>query len=114
VTARDVRIEHRYPNALGFLQRHGPEALVILHDLLVHAERHTGELRVQVSVREIADRLGFVSKDTVHRRLRQLTRAGIVRRAVRPSGSRFARSVYVLHLDDTGITLIETTAEPLI
>ncbi len=103
-------IEHRYPTALPFLQRHGPEALVILHDLLAHAERRGGELVVEASVREIADRLGFVSKDTVHR-LQQLIRAGVLQRLVRRSGSTFARPVYVLDLDDTGITLTTTSVE---
>ena len=37
----EVRIEHRYPDALTFLRQHGADALVILDDLLAHAERRS-------------------------------------------------------------------------
>jgi SOS-response transcriptional repressor LexA len=111
VTQRDVRIEHRYASALGFVQQHGADALVILHDLLAHAEEHGRELVATTSVREIADRLGFLSKDTVHRRLRRLMGAGIVRPLVRGSRPKFDRPAYVLHLDNTGISLTTTAVE---
>ena len=35
----DLGVEHRYSDALAFLQQHGPEALAVLHDLLIHARR---------------------------------------------------------------------------
>ncbi|MDP9418585.1 MAG: hypothetical protein M3P53_00200 [Actinomycetota bacterium] len=28
----ELRIEHRYPEALAFLRRHGPEAVAVVHD----------------------------------------------------------------------------------
>jgi SOS-response transcriptional repressor LexA len=104
----DVRIEHSYPSALPFLREHDVEALAVLHDLLAHAERRGGELVVEASVREIAERVGFVSNDAVHRRLRQLISAGVVRRLPIRSGVAFARGAYVLDLDDTGITISAT------
>ncbi|MCA1691708.1 MAG: hypothetical protein LC733_05730, partial [Actinobacteria bacterium] len=83
----EARIEHRYPEALGFLRRHGADALVILDDLVAHAEPRGDRLVVQASVREIAARLSILSKDTVHRRMRQLQRAEIVVPiATRPAG----------------------------
>lgn len=107
----EVRIEHRYPGALPFLHEHGSEALAVLHDLLAHAEQRDGNLVVEASVREIAERLVFVSKDTVHRRLRQLIRARVVRRVPGSSqpGARFVRRAYAIDLDDTGISLITTS-----
>lgn len=59
----EARIEHRYPDALVFLHRHGPNALVIVHDLLLPARLRHDELVVETSVREIAGRLPFLSKD---------------------------------------------------
>ena len=101
----DVRIEHRYPAALPFLRQHGPDALAILHDLLAHAERRGSRLVVQASVRQIADRLGFLSKDTVHRRLRQLFLAGILRNYSTKTRDPFSAPLYVLDLARTGISL---------
>ena len=100
----EVRIEHRYPAALGFLRQHGPEALAVLHDLLARAENRDGALVAQASTRDIAGRLEFLSKDTVHRRLRQLARAGVIEPLDRRSGSAFAPTTYVLHLDNSGIS----------
>jgi predicted ArsR family transcriptional regulator len=100
----EVRVEHRYPKALPFLRRHGAEAVAVLHDLLAHAERRGGALVVQASNRDIADRLEFLSKDTVNRRLRQLVRAGVVE-IQRGPGSTFEPTTYVLHLDDSGINV---------
>lgn len=108
----EVRIEHRYPDALAFVRRHGPEALVVLHDLLAHARCHDdGRLVVQASTRQIAAHLELLSKDTVHRRLRQLHRAAVLRLVEDPSG-RFAVPTYVLDLDGTGISLQPETAPP--
>lgn len=101
-----VRIEHRYPAALGFLRQHGPEALAVLHDLMTRAERSGGDLVARASTRDIAKRLGFLSKDTVHRRLRDLARAGVIEPIDRLSGSTFMATAYVLHLDDSGITIV--------
>ncbi len=102
----EVRIEHRYPAALGFLRQHGPQALAVLHDLLIRAEDREGELVARASTRDIAGRLEFLSKDTVHRTLRQLSRAGVIEALDRCPGSSFASTTYVLHLDDSGITVL--------
>jgi hypothetical protein len=102
----EVRIEHRYPEALAFVRQHGAEALVILDDLLAHAERRDNRLVVQTSVREIAGRLSFLSKDTVHRRLRQLLRAQVIGAASTKTTSAFERPTYVLDLTDTGICVL--------
>ena len=37
----EARVEHHYPHALEFVRRHGAQAVVVLHDLLAHAERRT-------------------------------------------------------------------------
>jgi hypothetical protein len=106
----ELCIEHRYPDALAFLQKHGSEALAVLHDLLAHSELRDGDLVVEATVRETAERLGFLSKDTVHRRLRRLIRAGVVRRVPGSStpGARFVRRAYAIDLDNTGISLTAT------
>jgi DNA-binding MarR family transcriptional regulator len=98
----ETRIEHRYPDALAFLQRHGPDALAVLHDLLVDAEVRDGRPYVQKSIRRIAEDL-FLSKDTVHRRLRKLHRAGVINVIVTASG--FEPPTYVVNLTGTGIAL---------
>ncbi len=102
--ATEIRIEHRYPQSLPFVQQHGPQAIVILHDLINHAEERDDQLVVQASVREIAGRFPFLSKDTVHRRLRELHRAGIIRTAPTPTATRSDPPTYILDLTDTGIS----------
>lgn len=102
----EVRIEHRYPDALVFLRHHGPQALAVLHVLLTRAERKRGRLIARASTRDIAERLEFLSKDTVHRRLRQLVRAGVIEPIAAEPGSSFTTPAYVLHLDDSGITVL--------
>jgi predicted ArsR family transcriptional regulator len=102
----EVRIEHRYPAALAFLRHHGPQAVAVLHDLLTRAERERGELVARASTRDIAERLEFLSKDTVHRRLRQLVRAGVIEPVAADPGRPFMTPAYVLHLDDSGITVV--------
>lgn len=87
----EVRIEHRYPAALSFLREHGPQALAVLHDLLARSERLDGALVAQASTREIADRLRFLSKDSVHRCLRHLARAGVIEPVDRQPGPPSAR-----------------------
>jgi DNA-binding IclR family transcriptional regulator len=101
----EIRIEHRYPAALGFLREHGPQALAVLHELLVRSERHGGKLVARASTRDIAKQLGFLSKDTVHRCLRQLARAGVIERLDPPAGSTFSPTTYVVRLTNSGITL---------
>lgn len=100
----EVRIELRYPAGLAFLRRHGP-ALAVLHDLLARAEDKDGRLIAQASTRDIAERLEYFSKDTVHRRLRQLVRAGVLEALDRRASSP-APTVYVLHLDGSGIAVL--------
>ncbi|MDQ6727272.1 MAG: hypothetical protein M3066_14060 [Actinomycetota bacterium] len=102
----EVRTEHRYPEALDFLRRHGADALVILDDLVAHAERRGSQLVVQASVREIAGRLSFLSKDTVHRRMRQLLRAQVIGAVSTKAASPFDRPTYVLDLTDTGVSVV--------
>lgn len=68
----EIRIEHRYPDALTFLHRHGPDAVAVIHDLLAQSRNDDGQLVVQASVRQVAERLGLLSKDTVNRRMRAL------------------------------------------
>ena len=101
----EVRIEHRYPQALPFLRRHGAQAVAVVHDLLAHAERSGGRLVVQTSMREIAERLEIVSKDTVNRRLRALIRAGVLEIVPRDENEPFEPTTYILHLADSGITV---------
>jgi len=101
----EIRIEHRYPQARMFMEAHGPHGIVILHDLLIHAEQHDAEFVVQASVRDIAARLPSLSKDTVHRRLRELHRAQVIRTRPMSARSRFERPTYVLDLTGTGITV---------
>lgn len=102
----EARIEHRYPQTLDFLRRHGPEALVILDDLVAHAVSRGDRLVVQASVREIAARLSVLSKDTVHRRLRQLQRAEVVVAVGATTASAFERPTYALDLSGTGISVV--------
>jgi hypothetical protein len=108
----EVRIEHRYPAAWGFVLEHGPETVAVLHDLLAHAHRDGDRLIVVASVRQVAARLGFASKDTVHRRLRQLQRAGVVRRVPADAIAPFACPTYLVDLTGTGITLVEPIEPP--
>jgi hypothetical protein len=103
VAAGETLVEHRYPAALDFLREHGPDAVAVLHVLAVDAEAIDGQLVASVSTRALAARLGFLSKDSAHRRLRQLRRAGVIE--VLPSTGPTDPPSYVLHLDGTGITV---------
>ena len=105
---RDVRIEHHYPLAAAFVRRHGALALTVLHDLLSCAEVVDDQLVARASTREIAERLDFLSKDSVHRRLRELVRSGVIELASQPA-SPFDTPTYLIHLDGSGITVV--TAE---
>ena len=102
----EVLIGHRYPEALGFLRTHGPDALAVLHDLLARAEQRGEALVAKASIREIAERLQFLSKDSVHRRLRELTRAGVLEALDCRPGSSFVPTTYVVHLDHSGIAVL--------
>jgi hypothetical protein len=103
LAASEALVERRYPAALDFLREHGPDALAVLHLLAVEAEVIDRRLVVSVSTRAISARLGFLSKDSAHRRLRQLRRAGVLEAL--PSTGPTDPPVYVLHLDGTGITV---------
>lgn len=101
----ETRIEHCYPDAFPFLQEHGPDSLAILHDLLADADVRDGKPVVQKSTRRIAADL-LISKDTVHRRLRKLHRAGVIQVVI--VATAFEPPTYVVNLTGTGIAL--TTA----
>ena len=126
----EVRIEHRYPEALaassggGFLVASNDRIYSVsasdagsflakipgtdINDLAAHAERRGNQLVVQASVREIAGRLSFLSKDTVHRRLRQLLRAQVIRCLRTKVSGPFERPTYVLDLTNTGVSVLST------
>ncbi|MEY2472978.1 MAG: hypothetical protein QOK28_2307 [Actinomycetota bacterium] len=96
----EVVVEHRYPEAFVLLREQGPHGLAVLHVLLAGAsEADDGSLVTQASVREIAAQLECVSKDSVHRALTGLMRAGVVE----PSGT--ARSTYVVRSRGWGIAV---------
>lgn len=99
----EVLVEHRYPEALDFLREHGPDAFAVLHVLAIDAQVIDGRLVVRASTRGVAERLGFFSKDSAHRRLRQLRRAGVLEAL--PSTGLTDPPSYVLHLDATGIAV---------
>jgi len=103
LAAGEVLIEHRYPEALEFLREHGSDAVAVLHVLVTQAESVDGRLVVAASTRGVAERLGFLSKDSAHRRLRQLRRAGVI--DALPSTGPMDPPTYVVHLDGTGITV---------
>jgi DNA-binding Lrp family transcriptional regulator len=106
----DACIEHRYPQVLTFVHRFGADALVIVDNMASRAQLRDGRLEVETSVRQIADHLKVCSKDTVHRRIRQLTRARVISRITTASDP-FHPPTYVLHLRDTGISV--TTTSPV-
>lgn len=103
LTTGEVLIEHRYPQALDFLREHGPDAVAVLSVLIADADLVDGRLVAAASTRGVAGRLGFLSKDTAHRRLRQLRRAGVLEAL--PSTGPMDPPTYVVHLDGTGITV---------
>ena len=105
----EVLIEHRYPAALAFLRAHGPDAVAVLHVLVADAELVDGWLVVRASTRGVAGLLGFLSKDSVHRRLRELRRAGVLEAL--PATGPMDPPAYVIHLDGTGITVTHPPAD---
>lgn len=100
----EVCIELHYPAALEFLQRHGPQAVAVVHDLVAHSHSDHGQLVVQASVRQITERLSSLSKDTVHRHMRALLLDGVLQRLVLNQASRFEAPTYVLNLTGSGIS----------
>ena len=62
----DVRIEHRYPDALPFLQEHAPTPSPF-STISLPALRYATASPSSRRARKIAEDL-FISKDTVHRR----------------------------------------------
>ena len=101
----EIRIEHCYPQAFAFVDRHGPDAIAILHDLITHAAQRQDQLVVQASVRQIAERVPRLSKDTVYRRLRELHRAHVIHTVTARTTGRFEPPTYVLDLTGTGISV---------
>ncbi|MCC7076924.1 MAG: hypothetical protein IT198_07345 [Acidimicrobiia bacterium] len=77
--------------------------MAILHVLAIDAQLVDGRLVAAASTRGVAERLGFLSKDSAHRRLRQLGRAGVLE--AHPSTGPMDPPSYVLHLDDTGTSV---------
>lgn len=108
LTVGEVLIEHRYPEALAFLREHGPDAVAVLHVLAAEAEMVDGCRVVRASTRGVAGRLGFMSKDSAHRRLRELRRAGVLEAL--PTTGPMDPPSYVIHLDGTGITVTHPPA----
>jgi DNA-binding transcriptional ArsR family regulator len=98
-----VRVTHSYPAAGDVLRDLGGDAVVVLHALLAESRRVDGLLIATVSLREIAARLAL-SKDTVHRRLRDLRRAGVIE-VTPPSPALLTAPTYRMHLADVGITV---------
>lgn len=110
----EVRVVHTYPAALVFLREHGPDTVAVLHELLLRAEPVDGDLVVRVSTRDVARDLGFLSKDSAHRRIRQLRRAGVVELLPAVPSAAFTAPMYVLHLASTGITVASSPTDTLL
>jgi DNA-binding IclR family transcriptional regulator len=99
-TLDEVVVEHHYPAAFALLREQGPLAVAVLHVLVSRAaEERDGSFVTRASVREIAEELESVSKDSVHRALRGLMRAGVIE----PTGT--APSTYVVRLRGWGIAV---------
>jgi len=107
----EVCIELHYPQALAFLQRHGPQAVAVVHDLVAQSHSDHGQLVVQASVRQVTERLSSLSKDTVNRHMRALLLDGVLQRLVIEETSRFEAPTYVLNLTGSGISLA-SSADP--
>lgn len=100
-------VVHRFPEAFAFLSEHGADAVAVLDVLIAGAVMVGGRLEVSASSRAVAAQLGFCSKDSAHRRLRQLRRAGVLE--MLPSSGPAAPPTYVLHLEATGISKASTS-----
>jgi hypothetical protein len=75
---RVVRIEHNYPQAQSFLVAHGHQGVAVLQALLQDAAVENDVLVASGSSRSLAARTELLSKDTVHRHLLKLQRAGVL------------------------------------
>jgi len=85
------------PGVAGLRRRVGPVAWCALECLI---ERADGRRIAAASVRAIAADLG-VAKNTAHRAIAALTRAGLIEpEQERSADGRFQRGRYVLHLAD--------------
>ena len=105
-----VRVTHTYPAAGALLRDLGGDAVSVLHVLLAESRRVDGALVASVSLRDIAARLAL-SKDTVHRRLRDLRCAGLVD-VTPPSPALLTTPTYRLHLTDAAITVTHPRPSP--
>ena len=100
----DCEVTHTYPEAGRLAGRVGGDALLVLHVVLCHASVIDGEWIAAMSTRDISARLPNLSKDTVHRRLRDLRHVGVIE-LLPPSASRRAAPTYRIHLAATGIAV---------
>ena len=103
LTAGEGLIEHRHPAALAVLRGPAPAAVAVLSVLIADAGLIDERLVAAARTRGVAERLGFLSKDSAHRRLRQLRRAGVLEAL--PSTGPMDPPSYVVHLYGTGITV---------
>ena len=99
----DIGVTHTYPAAIGLARRVGGDAVLVLHVLLSEATATEDGFVSTVSTRDIAERLARLSKDTVHRRLRDLRRAGVIE-LLPPTLSAKTAPTYRLHLAATGLS----------
>lgn len=98
-----VRVTHSYPAAGNLLRELNGDAVLVLHALLAESRRDDGLLVASMSLRDIAAQLAL-SKDTVHRRLRDLRRIGVVE-VTAPSPALLTAPTYRMHLSVAGITV---------
>jgi hypothetical protein len=96
-----VSVELHLPASLVFLREQGANAVAVLLALVAEADWVDGRLVVGASTRGVAARLGFLGKDSVGRRLRQLRRAGVLEELPRDGVT--SAPTFVLRLDATGI-----------
>ena len=100
----EVSIIHRYPQATHLSLAIGGHGIAVLHALLQRASTCDGVLLASASLRQLGEDVP-ASKDTISRRIDQLTRVGIVER-ISEDVDRFSPTIYVLHLDGYGIELV--------
>ncbi len=99
---REVRIEHCYPQAHAFLVAHGHQGVAVLHALLQKVDRDGDALIASASSRTLAARTELLSKDTVHRHLLKLLRAGVL---VRVPSTDPRTPAYAVRLEGLGISV---------
>jgi DNA-binding Lrp family transcriptional regulator len=81
----------------------GSDALLVLLHLAARATDSSDGMLVALSYRDVARRLG-ISKDTVGRRLHELSRRGVLVERSDDSCGRFDVRVYALNLELVGVT----------